>query len=167
MVGDRCASWCRSALPSAPAIPSSSANAGSERRNLSFVIPGRREAASPESRDSPMCNSTSEVWSFGPSRNDIAKLLLQMLRQEIKAARPGDIRTGLVVAWPLVAVEAVLGARIDVDLDFGPLGADGLDIAERNAGVLFAEMQLGRHFRLFVGGTNEGGALITESPRHA
>jgi 5-carboxymethyl-2-hydroxymuconate isomerase len=26
--------------------------------------------ANPESRDSPMCNCTSEVWSFGPSRND-------------------------------------------------------------------------------------------------
>src|SRR5664279_5850913 len=27
-------------------------------------------SANPESRDSPMCNCTSEVWSFGPSRND-------------------------------------------------------------------------------------------------
>jgi hypothetical protein len=34
------------------------------------VIPGRIEDANPESRDSPMCNCTSEVWSFGPSRND-------------------------------------------------------------------------------------------------
>ena len=34
------------------------------------VIPGRVENANPESRDSPMCNCTSEVWSFGPSRND-------------------------------------------------------------------------------------------------
>src|SRR3981189_1766817 len=34
------------------------------------VIPGRCEASNPESRDSPMCNCTSEVWSFGPSRND-------------------------------------------------------------------------------------------------
>src|SRR6202795_3820374 len=37
---------------------------------LSAVIPGRREAANPESRDAPMCNCTSEVWSFGPSRNN-------------------------------------------------------------------------------------------------
>jgi len=29
----------------------------------SFVIPGRVEDANPESRDSPMCNCTSEVWS--------------------------------------------------------------------------------------------------------
>src|SRR5207245_8510697 len=38
---------------------------------LSFaVIPGRCEASNPESRDSPMRNCASEVWSFGPSRND-------------------------------------------------------------------------------------------------
>src|ERR1700704_6466375 len=37
---------------------------------LSDVIPGRVEDANPESRDSPMCNCTSEVWSYGPSRND-------------------------------------------------------------------------------------------------
>src|SRR6266851_7479133 len=30
----------------------------------------RPKGANPESRDSPMCNCTSEVWSFGPSRND-------------------------------------------------------------------------------------------------
>src|SRR3982074_143714 len=35
-----------------------------------LVIPGQCEASNPESRDSPMCNCTSEVWSFGPSRND-------------------------------------------------------------------------------------------------
>jgi len=34
------------------------------------VIPGRCEASNPESRDSPMRNCASEVWSFGPSRND-------------------------------------------------------------------------------------------------
>src|ERR1700694_1512818 len=38
--------------------------------NRLFVIPGRRAASNPESRDSPMCNCTSEVWTFGPSRND-------------------------------------------------------------------------------------------------
>src|SRR5437773_8112074 len=30
----------------------------------------RVEDANPESRDSPMCNCTSEVWSFEPSWND-------------------------------------------------------------------------------------------------
>jgi len=32
---------------------------------------GRCEASNPESRDSPMCNSTSEVWSCGPSRDNV------------------------------------------------------------------------------------------------
>ena len=31
---------------------------------------GARASANPESRDSPMRNCASEVWSFGPSRND-------------------------------------------------------------------------------------------------
>jgi hypothetical protein len=35
-----------------------------------LVIRGRCEASDPESRDSPMRNCASEVWSFGPSRND-------------------------------------------------------------------------------------------------
>jgi hypothetical protein len=30
--------------------------------NAAPVIPGHREAMSPESKDSPMCNGTSEVW---------------------------------------------------------------------------------------------------------
>jgi hypothetical protein len=30
----------------------------------------RVKRANPESKDSPMCHSTSEVWSSGPSRND-------------------------------------------------------------------------------------------------
>jgi hypothetical protein len=32
--------------------------------------PDDRLRMNPESRDSPMCNGTSDVWSFGPSRND-------------------------------------------------------------------------------------------------
>src|ERR1700722_5668949 len=91
-----------------------------------------------------------------------ADLLLQMLRQEIKAARPCNIRTGLVVAWPFVTVEAVLRPRIDVDLDFRPLGADGPDPAERNAGFLFAEVHRRRPFGFVVGKTNEAPAIIAD-----
>jgi hypothetical protein len=39
-------------------------------RRAETVIPGRCEASNPESRDSPMRNCASEVWSCGPSRND-------------------------------------------------------------------------------------------------
>src|SRR6202790_4746906 len=42
----------------------------SGRRDF-FAASFRGDAKSnPESRDSPMCNCTSEVWSFGPSRSD-------------------------------------------------------------------------------------------------
>src|SRR5439155_5188252 len=41
-----------------------------EEGRESAVIPGRCEASNPESRDSPVRNGTSEVWSYGPSRND-------------------------------------------------------------------------------------------------
>src|ERR1700732_5302350 len=91
--------------------------------------------------------------------------LLQMLGKEAEAARPGDVGAGLVVTRPLIAVEAVLGARIDVDLDVGPLGADGFDIAERNPRVLFAEMQLRWHFRFVAGEANKAPAVIADRRR--
>src|SRR6266699_1507238 len=45
---------------------------GKKKRWKSFFIPSFRGArsANPESRDSPMRNCASAVWSFGPSRND-------------------------------------------------------------------------------------------------
>src|SRR5437899_7092290 len=43
---------------------------GRENASINDVIPGGVEDANPESRDSPMCNCTSEVWPFGPSPND-------------------------------------------------------------------------------------------------
>src|SRR5258708_2986375 len=73
-----------------------------------------------------------------------------MLGKKSHAARPGDVGAGLVVARPLVAMKTVLRTGIDENLDVGPFCPDGLDIAERNAGILFAEMQLRRHFRLVV-----------------
>src|ERR1700736_4029035 len=180
------APWCRSAPRSAPAIPSSSANAGSDetrsvssspRKREALVAEGASKRANPGSRDSPMRNCASEVWPgachraalradpLGPFRNDLLELLLQMLRQEAEATRPGDIRARLVVACPFVAVKAVLRARIDVYLDIGPLGADGLDIAQRDACILLAEMQLGRRLRLVVGEPNDGAPVIADRCR--
>src|ERR1700730_8497271 len=88
-----------------------------------------------------------------------------MLGKEGKAARPGDFGTRFVIACPLVAVEAVLCARINMDLDIWPLGADGLDVAERNAGVLFTEMKLGRHLGLVVGEAHDGATVIADRGR--
>src|ERR1700686_664076 len=93
------------------------------------------------------------------------RFLLQMLGEEAEAARPGDIGAGLVIARPFIAVEPVLRARIDMDLDLGPLGTNGLDIAERDPCVLLAEMKLGRHFRLVVGEANNGAAVIADRRR--
>jgi len=64
-----------------------------------------------------------------------------MLGEKFQAARPGDVGTGLVVACALVTMEAMLRAGIDVDLDFGPLRLDRLDISQGNARVLLTEMQ--------------------------
>src|ERR1700676_313895 len=132
------APWCRSAPRSGPAIPSSSANAGSDETRSVSSSPRKREALVAEgaSETSEPGISRFRVWSFGPSRNDLLELLLQMLRQEAEATRPGDIRARLVVACPFVAVKAVLRARIGVDLDIGPFGADGLDIAQQDACIL-------------------------------
>ena len=92
---------------------------------------------------------------------------LQMLRKELQAARPGDIRARLVVARPFVAVETVLRAGIDEDLDIRPLGLDGLDIGQWNAGILLAEMQLRRDLWLVVGEADDGAAVIADGGRQA
>src|SRR6266850_231102 len=118
-----------------------------------------------------MCNCTSGNLVIPGSRyraprND-DRSSLQMLGKEREAARPGDIGTGLVVASAFVAVKAVLRAGIAVNLDIGPLGLDGIDIGQRNARVLFAEMQLCRHLRLVVGKANNGAAVIANGGRQA
>src|SRR5258707_15221924 len=92
---------------------------------------------------------------------------LQMLGKELQTARPGDVRTGLVVARPFVAVKAVRRAGIDEDLAIGPLGLDGLDIGQGNAGILLAEMQFGRDLRFVVGEANDGAAVIADGGRQA
>ena len=87
--------------------------------------------------------------------------------KEREAAGPGDIGAALVITRPFIAVKAVLRAGIDVDLDLGPLGPDSLDVAQRDACVLFPEMKLGRHVRLVVGEANDGAAVIADRRRQA
>src|SRR6201996_5412216 len=70
------------------------------------VIPGRCEASNPESRDSPMRNCASEVWSFGPSRND-----------DVLAGRPSlPSLLNLAVAFVLKAEIARRDALVRGDL---------------------------------------------------
>src|SRR4051812_11433806 len=85
-----------------------------------------------------------------------------MRREKLHAARPGHIRARLVVARPLVAMEPVLGARIDEDLDIRPLRLDRLDIGRGDAGIFLAEMQLRRYFRRLVGKAHDGAAVIAD-----
>ena len=87
--------------------------------------------------------------------------------KEREAAGPGDIGAALVITRPFIAVKAVLRAGTDVDLDLGPLGPDSLDVAQRDACVLFPEMKLGRHVRLVVGEANDGAAVIADRRRQA
>ena len=87
--------------------------------------------------------------------------------QEVEAALFGDAGARRVVTRPFIAVETVLRTRIDVDLDVGPLGPNDIDVAERNAGVLFTEMKLGRHLRRVVGEADDGAAVIADRRRQA
>src|SRR5258705_2916544 len=90
-----------------------------------------------------------------------------MLRKKIQAARPGDVSTGLVVAGAFIAMETVLRAGIDEKLDFRPPGLDDLDVGQGNAGILFAKMQLRRHFWLVVGEADDGATVIADCRRQA
>src|SRR3954465_6180323 len=133
----RDATWCRSARRSARAIPCWSASAGSE---FSYRHSGMVRRTRPGI-------SRFRVRAIGRPGMTTTSSLLQMLGKKRQAARPGDVGARLVVARTLLPGKAVLGAGIDEHLDLGPLGLDGLDVAQGNAGILFAEMQLGRHLR--------------------
>ena len=76
-------------------------------------------------------------------------------------ARPRGLRRRFVVAAALVAMEAVAGVRIDVDLAVAAaLRLDRLDIRHRDALVLLAEMHLHRHLRLLVGELRDLAAVV-------
>src|SRR5436190_9790980 len=77
------------------------------------VIPGRLAEPNPESRDFPMRNCASEVWSFGPSRNDDKRPPVRWTMDcfaslaMTKPCRPGQAseserRSGTYTPWLLV-----------------------------------------------------------------
>src|SRR5436305_4236749 len=82
-----------------------------------------------------------------------------MLRKELAGALPCQVGALFVVAATFLAIKTVLRAGIDVDLDLRPFGPDGFDVAQWNAGVLLAEVQLRRHLRLVVGKSRDGAAV--------
>ena len=79
---------------------------------VGHVIPGRREATNPESRDSPMRNCASEVWSFGPSRNDEHHSELRRdLRQHFEQGDAVGRAQQFVEPRLVLAGDQLLGAR--------------------------------------------------------
>jgi hypothetical protein len=76
----------------------------------------------------PVASSEFESSRGSTARTKIIRLGLQMLREEVQAAGPSDIGACLVVAGPLVAMEAVLCTGIGEDLDFWLLSLDCLDV---------------------------------------
>src|ERR1700681_3774015 len=92
-----------------------------DRSTNSSVIPGRRAAANPESRDSPMRNCASEVWSFGPSRND------SCIKQKKRPAcaslfRYHCIRSAAMAA--MMVMPAAAPEPVRLQLDAGNAGCD-------------------------------------------
>src|SRR6267154_676187 len=78
-------------------------------------------SANPESRDSPMRNCASEVWSFGPSRNDNAAAVgrcLSLLRSR------GALHKSL-------AALHLVGQRRFVDLDHDVVGVNAEVLHQR------------------------------------
>ena len=155
-------SSCRPARRSARATPCWSASAGS--RFLSIRHSGATREREPQMRKYESGNLGIRVRLTGaPGMTTLASL--QMLGEERRGCAARRFGAGLVVARPLVAVKAVLRAGIDEDFDIGPLGLDGLDVGQRNARILFAEMQLRRHLRLVVGEADDGAAIIADRGR--
>src|ERR1700738_4277821 len=100
---------------------------------------GAHVSANPESRDSPICTCTSEVWSFGPSRNDLRNSLIMVaLRgKEIDAflARPDPGRPIILLYGPDAGLvreraEALLASAVDDPNDpFSLVRLDGDELS--------------------------------------
>src|SRR5882757_7820502 len=67
--GIGCAAW----KSSPPSLRAKRSNDGRELNMPPLSFRDGAQAPDPESRDSPMRDCASEVWSFGPSRNDEKK----------------------------------------------------------------------------------------------
>src|SRR5204863_6069680 len=79
--------------------------------------------SNPESKDSPMRNCASEVWSFGPSRNDEGTAMAGLWRRksvrtsevspEFRLALTQEIlRTELIRIKALIGTTALLGVML-------------------------------------------------------
>src|ERR1700738_211275 len=100
---------------------------------------GAHVSANPESRDSPICTCTSEVWSFGPSRTQLQNgLVVVALRgKEIDAflARPDPGRPIILLYGPDAGLvreraDALLASAVDDPNDpFSLVRLDGEELS--------------------------------------
>src|SRR5262249_24986371 len=75
---------------------------------------------------------------------------------------PRDLRARLVIAATLVAMEAVAGILVHMNVAVGALLLDGLHVAHRDALILVAEMELRRDPRLLVREGDDAAAVIAD-----
>src|SRR4051794_29987928 len=82
--------------------------------------------------------------------------------EECGGAFPREFGAVGMEASAFVAVEAMAGARIDINLTIRPLLFDVFDVAHRNALIGFAEMHLRGAARFFTGKGRDTSAVITD-----
>src|SRR6266540_5128147 len=105
----------------------------------------------------------------GPARLSCGALMrwgLEVLGQELQRALPRQPCAGLVVASPLVAVEAVPG-RIDVHRQIGMSGSDPRMMLRRNGLIGLAPMEQHRAARLLRGRVGDAAAVVAHRACHA
>src|SRR5262249_46390489 len=88
--------------------------------------------------------------------------LPHVLLEELQAAAPRERGTRLMIARPLIAVKAVTGIRMNVDLAIWSFLLDDLYICHRNTLVLLAEMHLRWTARFFVSERSNPATVITD-----
>src|SRR3954452_23104780 len=90
----------------------------------------------------------------------------QVFGKESECARLSFLRARGIVAFPLVAIEAMV-RRIDKDRDFRMRGLYLFDVAQRDVFVALSEMQHDRRARLLVEHSRNSAAIIADGSRNA
>src|SRR5881398_3021977 len=116
----------------------------------------------------PRIYQITRRWMLRPrlERRATPTSLLDVLVEKIHGALPGGLGARFMEAPPLVAMEAVARARIDVNLAVTTtLFLDRLDVGHRDRRVLVAEMHLRGYLRLLIGILGDLPAVIAHRSR--
>src|SRR5712692_9474330 len=92
---------------------------------------------------------------------------LDILRQELRSARPRQRGAGLVIAPALIAAEPVPGGHIDVQGQVGLRGPDARVVLGRDGLVRLAEMEEDGTARRLGGGIGHAAAVVADGGPHA